>query len=313
MRHKWLFQLIGIAIFVIILFKINLKNVIALIWSASLPPLVIAVCLTAVFVALKALRWKYLLAMQGIDYETKDCVLAYLGSMYMGLVTPGRLGDFIKVIYLRTDKGLTYGSAFSSVLADRMLDLFVLISMAFSGALALALARNMLIVILSWILAFAVFMLIVFHERFGKRIVGTLFRVLMPKGKGIRLHEQFEDFYAGVERFKSVRISIPLLVTTVIYLVLYLQCYLLAQAMRIPITFLNLAFCISAANLVSLLPISISGIGTRGATLIAMFAILRLSREAAMSFSIMFLFVSNISACVIGAIAWFAKPLDVKR
>ncbi|MCX5752609.1 MAG: lysylphosphatidylglycerol synthase domain-containing protein, partial [Candidatus Krumholzibacteria bacterium] len=90
------------------------------------------------------------------------------------------------------------------------------------------------------------------------------------------------------------------------------QCYLIADALDISISFLNIAFCISAANLISLLPISISGIGTRDATMIAMFSMLHLSRESAVSFSIMFLFISNISACVIGAIAWFRKPLKVR-
>jgi glycosyltransferase 2 family protein len=312
MRHKWLFQLIGGVIFVIILFKVNLKNVFTLLSSASFPLLAVAVALTVVFVVLKALRWQYLLAMQGVDYETKECMLAYLGSMYVGLVTPGRLGDFIKVIYLKTDKGLTFGSGFASVLADRLFDLFMLISMAFSGALALALGRNMLIVILCWILLFGGFLLVVFHERFGKRIVGALFRIFTPKGRDVRLNDQFEDFYSGIEKFKSIRMTIPFLLTILIYLLLYVQCYLIARALHIDITFLNIAFCISAANLVSLLPISISGIGTRDATMIAMFAILGLSKESALSFSIVFLFVSNISACVIGAIAWFRKPLNVK-
>jgi len=312
MRHKWLFQLIGVFMFVYILYKVDMKNVISLLVGAQYAILAIALALTFGFVVLKALRWKCLLAMQGIDYEVKDCFLAYLASMYVGLVTPGRLGDFVKVIYLKTDKNVTLGRGFSSVVADRLFDLLILIAMAFSGVLAFALTRNMLIVILSWILVFMVTVFVFLNERFGRPMVRALFRVFMPKKMGSGLEAQFEDFYSGIGQLKKLAIFVPLLLSVLTYLVLYIQCYLIANALDISITLLNIAFCISAANLISLLPISISGIGTRDATLIAMFSRLHLSRESALSFSIMFLFVSNISACVMGAIAWFRKPLKVR-
>jgi uncharacterized protein (TIRG00374 family) len=312
MRHKWFFQLIGVLMFVYILYKVDVRHVVSLLLGARYAILAIALALTLGFVVLKAVRWKYLLAMQGVEYETKECFLAYLAGMYAGLVTPGHLGDFVKVIYLRTDKGVTLGRGFSSVFADRLFDLLILIAMAFSGALALALTRNMLIVILVWVLVFMATVLIFLNERSGKRIVRAAFRVFMPKKLGSGLEEQFEDFYSGIGQFKRIEILVPLLLSIVTYFIMYVQCSLIANALGISISLLNIAFCISAANLVSLLPISITGIGTRDATLIAMFSILHLSRESALSFSITFLFISNISACVIGAIAWFRKPLRVR-
>ena len=312
MRYRWLSQLIGLIIFVFILYKVDLKSVVSRLYGAHLAILLIALALTLCFVVLKAIRWKYLLAMQGIDYEPKECVLAYLASMYLGLVTPGRVGDFMKVLYLRTDKGVTLGRGFSSVFADRLFDLLILTSMALSGALALALTRSLLMIILSWIFIYLLTVLIFLNERFGRRVIGRLFRIFVPKNKGNSLEGQFEEFYAGMERLKKVNILVPLLLSVLIFLILYVQCYLIAIALSIPISLLHISFCISAANLLALLPISVSGIGIRDATMIAMFSILRLSRESALSFSITFLFVSNISACVVGAIAWFLKPLKVR-
>lgn len=312
MRHKWLFQFIGVLMFVYILATVDLGGVASVLLGARYALLAIAVALTLGFVALKAFRWKYLLAMQGIDYAAKDCFLAYLASMYAGIVTPGHLGDFVKVIYLRADKGVALGRGFSSVFTDRLFDLLMLIGMAFSGALALALTGNMMIVILGWILVFAAMVFFLFSERFGRPIARMLFNLLVPKKMGVGLREQFESFYDGMAQFKNRRIAVPFLMSVLTYAIMYAQCYLIARALDVPITFLNVAFCISAANLIALLPISISGIGTRDATLIALFSMLHLSRESALSFSIMFLFVSNVSACVIGVIAWFRKPLDVR-
>ncbi|MCX5752598.1 MAG: lysylphosphatidylglycerol synthase transmembrane domain-containing protein, partial [Candidatus Krumholzibacteria bacterium] len=213
MRHKWLFQLIGVLMFVYILNKVDVRNVVSLLFGARYAVLAIALALTVGFVVLKAVRWKYLLAMQGIDYETRDCFLAYLASMYVGLVTPGRLGDFVKAIYLRTDKGVTLGRGFSSVFADRLFDLLILIAMAFSGALALALTRNMLIIILCWILLFLATVFIFLNERCGKPMVRLLFRVLMPKRLGSGLEGQFEDFYCGIAQLKKAAIFVPLLLS----------------------------------------------------------------------------------------------------
>jgi hypothetical protein len=39
---------------------------------------------------------------------------------------------------------------------------------------------------------------------------------------------------------------------------------------------------------------------------------LNLSRESALVFSVMFLFISNVSACLMGAVAWFKKPVEIK-
>jgi uncharacterized protein (TIRG00374 family) len=312
MRHKWLFQLIGVLIFAFILYKVNIKAVIHLFRDAHFTVLLLALIITVPFIILKAVRWRYLLAMQGIEYGAKDSMLAYLGSMYMGLVTPGRLGDFIKVIYLKTDMGVTLGKGFSSVITDRLFDLLILISMAISGVLAFALSRNMLIIVLAWLFIYLLIVLVFFNERIGKKAMGILFRIFMPRRKGGDFELQFRDFYLGMKEFKRIELIIPLLLSLLTYSILYVQCYMIAYSLNISISLLNIAFCISTANLISLLPISISGIGTRDATMIAMFSMLQLSRESALSFSIMFLFISNISACAVGALAWFRKPVQVK-
>ncbi|MBN1165219.1 MAG: flippase-like domain-containing protein [Candidatus Krumholzibacteriota bacterium] len=312
MRRKWIFQLIGVLIFVIILFKLNLRTVLSELSGANLALLLAAVFLTIPFVTFKAWRWKCLLDMQGIEYDFKNSFLAYLGSMYMGLVTPGRLGDFIKVIYLKKDKGISIGRGFSGVLVDRLFDLLVLISMATAGALALTLSMNMITVILSFLVLLVLIVFIFLNEKIGKRLIGILFRVVLPSRQVEKTDALFENFYAGIKELRSVKLFFPLGLSLLSYLLFYIQCFLITRSLHIPIDFLNVAFCISTANLVSLLPLSISGIGTRDATLISLFSLLNLSQESALSFSLMFLFISNISSCLIGVGAWLKKPVDFK-
>ncbi len=312
MKRKLLFQLIGILIFVIILWKLDLKIVFSLIADSQPFLLILSLILVVPFVVFKALRWKYLLKMQKFDYDIRNCTLAYLSSMYLGLVTPGRIGDFAKVLYLKKDGDIPISKGLSSVVVDRLFDLLILLSMASTGVIALALTWNILLIILFFMMLFVLILFIFTNEFAGKTIMNILYKIILPKKSRESAGIRFSAFYESVNQLKNIKIVYPLILSVLSYAFFYAQCYFIARSLSIPISILNVAFCISTANLISLLPISISGIGTRDATLISIFSILNLSKESALAFSIMFLFISNISTCLIGAVAWFKKPVDVK-
>ena len=93
------------------------------------------------------------------------------------------------------------------------------------------------------------------------------------------------------------------------YAVFYLQCYLIALALRLPLSYAYAAFCVSIASLLALLPISISGLGVRDATFLALLLPLGVTAELAISYSLLILLVFNVFGGALGAIAWFSKPL----
>ena len=59
-----------------------------------------------------------------------------MSSLYIGFVTPGRLGEFIKAVYLKSDKGISLSKGMSSVLIDRLCDLYLLIFLGLLGSVA---------------------------------------------------------------------------------------------------------------------------------------------------------------------------------
>jgi uncharacterized protein (TIRG00374 family) len=313
MKRKWLFQAIGIIIFVFILWRLDFRAALDLLAGTRLWLLAVALVLTVPFVLIKAWRWQYLLRMQGIDYDTRNCFLAYLSAMYLGLVTPGRVGDFVKVVYLKNDRGVAMSKGVTSVIVDRLFDLLLYVSMACAGGLAFALSGDVLAVIFSFVLLLVAIVLIFVNKTIRNLVLGTLFRVLLPGRAREGAEVRIEAFYRGVDQFRSFRLLIPLALTILTYVFFYTQCFLIARAINIEISYLNVVYCISTANLASLIPISVSGIGTRDATLISMFAVLDLPKESAVVFSILFLFLSNVSSCLIGAIAWFKKPVQFNR
>lgn len=143
MREKYL-KIFGIIIFIVILFKIDILLVLKILFEIKLVYILAAICLTAPVILAKAWRWKYLLSMQDVNYSLKSAFLSYLASTYLGVITPGRLGDFTKVLYLKYDKNVVPGRAFSSVIVDKIFDLLVLLFVGIVSLFTFPLSRNII-------------------------------------------------------------------------------------------------------------------------------------------------------------------------
>jgi uncharacterized membrane protein YbhN (UPF0104 family) len=77
---------------------------------------------------LKGARWKSLLNGQGIEITFREGTSSYSRAMVMAAVTPGRVGDFVKVFPL-LEKGCGLGAAVAYNVIDRLLDVgFVLLT-----------------------------------------------------------------------------------------------------------------------------------------------------------------------------------------
>src|SRR5271170_2427057 len=113
---KYLPIIIGLGLFALILKNININDTWALLQKADWRLLVLAFLAYVLMVYLKGIRWSYLLKMQGASYSIWNCFLIYMGSLYLGNVTPGRVGDFAKAFYLNEDLGFSIGSSMASVL-----------------------------------------------------------------------------------------------------------------------------------------------------------------------------------------------------
>ena len=69
------------------------------------------------------------------------------------------------------------------------------------------------------------------------------------------------------------------------------------------------AFFMSISSIVTLLPLSFSGIGTRDAALIYLFSIISFSQETALIFSFLIFLTFHIFGGLIGAVCFYKKPI----
>lgn len=124
--------------------------------------------------------------------------------------------------------------------------------------------------------------------------------------------EKFYDFYEGINQLINYKLIITVFLTCVSYLIFFAPCYLIAIALGISINFVTITLFMAISNLISFIPISISGLGTRDVTLIYLFSLVGLKAELAVSYAFLVFITFFVSGGLMGAVAWWIKPCDFK-
>lgn len=306
-------KLAGIILFIIILSKIDLKSFFGLLKDINLCYFIGAALLLFPILFIKAYRWNYLKKTQNINYKLSDSILMYGSGIYVGLLTPGRIGDFIKVIYLKND-GNSVGKSFVSVFVDRIADLLFLIIFGYIGMFFFIHLFRKQVYVLSF-LFIAVLLIIIFavtNKKLAKSMLRNIFGFFIPEKYKEKIKINFNDFYNDLKILNRKRIFKVSLITVLVWIIYFIQIVLLANALNISISFIYLSVCACIAGLITLIPISISGIGTRDITLIVLFSFLGISRESAVAVSMLILSISVLMA-LIGLACWLKKPVRFSK
>jgi len=301
--------LVAIVLFSLILRQVDLKSAVDLLKKAEWLWLVPALLAFVAMTYTRGIRWSYLLKMQGIRYPVWDCFLIYMFSLGLGNVTPGRAGDFVKVMYLKEDLNLPYGSGMTSVLVDRVFDLYFLLILGGVGILAYPMPPDPRMIQAVWVFfgILAVITLLAFNRKIGGAILRSVFHKWMKQEHRARTNKAFEDFHDGMAAFYRPAILAPVFLSLLAYFIAFGGCGLIARSLGINISIFYLSFCISVVNIVSLL--SFLGMGTREGALIIIFGLISLTQVQAFAYSLMLFFVGTFLFTVMGLLCFFAKPI----
>ena len=312
LKNKWIFRSIGLILFVIILSRLNLTEIVALLSNINPFYLAAALLLFIPLLVTKAMRWRLLMNAQNITYSLKDSTIMYAAALYIGALTPGRIGDFIKVLYLKED-GYPFGKSFATVLLDRLFDLTSFLLLGYAGMLFFITLFERTITILSCILAgtFSLIVFFLYKKDLSIRILEYISTHFILEKYRENAKTGFLDLHDTFKTLKTNQLIIATFMTFFGWVIYFLTMYLLAFSIGIDISFLYLATCVSISAVITLIPISISGIGTRDATLIILFSYVGLSKESAIAFSMMILIMFAFNGSI-GLIAWLKKPISIK-
>jgi len=283
---------IGIAALALVIIKSDAHALLEALRNTRLALLPLAVIASFVVTWLMAYRWRAILSARGFNLKTQRLFLFYLIGIFFTSFVPGGgvSGDVARLIYVDRevrDKALVL----STLVYERLIGVFTLLMIGL-GATLMTRAygqTDRVIYVSEGILAGA---FIIIAALMSSYISSRLAPVIRNIGHRFRMVRVAEAAARTLESISVLRQDSGLLLRTSILSILIrivwsLGCYVVSRAMGLPIDMLTLFAFISLVDLVRLMPISIGGLGVREWTVIALFATVGITREQALTFSIL--------------------------
>ncbi len=308
MKKKWLLQLLGIALFIYILLSVDLQMLLQQLQKIRVTWLIFAaIVLTGVYL-LKSLRWKILLQRLGIRYSYKNSLFAFTSANFIAFVTPGRLGEVAKSVYVKNDVHQPISFTLPTVILDRIFDVYTLLFFAMYGILKYAIFESFNVgtyIIIGLLIVVPVVMI-------NHRFLMFLNKMMQNRRVFKPLQIYLQMFMNAIRRFNFTVILSAEAITLLAYGVLFIVAWGIGKSMSLDFTFMEYAMFISVANILSFLPVSVAGLGTREASLVFLFGIFGISSEIAVLYAMLIFVVFYVIGGLFGYACFILKPLDLK-
>ena len=311
--RKYLIRGIGIILLIILLISVDFSRLIDNIGSIRLKYLLFACAWLILIYVFKSLRWKLLLNSLSIRYSFVKCILVFASSNFIAFITPGRIGEIAKAFYLKEDHDVPFAKSFPTVIVDRLFDIYFLLAFSFFGIIKFALYEQLGFYTYLFLGLILLLPLIILYKPISLPVLKYVFSLRFFRSFQERFDRFSESFYDSVEKLINIRMIFTVLLTLLAYMVLFYIGYLLLKSMGIELDFLTIAIFVSVANVLSFIPISVSGIGTREASMVFLFAIIDKPAEEAILFSFLIFLVFYLVGGIYGFIAYNIKPIDFKN
>lgn len=310
----WAPRLLGVLLLGGLVAGLDRGRIYAVIRDANLPLVGVAIVAVLPLILVKAVRWRGILRSQAVELGAGPAFLAYLGSLFVGFATPGRVGDFVKAVHVYRDCHVSSARAFSSVLADRLFDFCALVVVGGAALWAVTVRGTAVLALAGSALLVAVPLGLLLNDRtfgFLRRLpgfpgrAGDAVRRLLGSGSWL------EDLRASLRELAWPRLLVATGWTAAAYAIFFGQCYLLALAVGIRVGFIPVSYAVALGSLVTLLPVSVSGLGTREAAMVAYLSALGVLPEAALGLSLLIFATFYVAGGLMGAVAWWLKPASL--
>lgn len=298
---KWL-PIIGIAIFVYILLKLDIREIGREIAGAKLIFLILALGLVLISFVFQTIKWYVLARKQKINVPFGKAFKINLVAHFYGFITPSKLGTILRAEYLKkyTDN---IGKGVSNFVLDKMLDISSLFFLAivfsflfrekFSG-----LVSNYLLIIIALFLGFVFFCLIFMKKERTKYLLGFVYRKFVPERMKEKVRLAFDSFY---EDFPKKRFLIYVFgINLINWVIIYLTTYAVGLSLGIDINFIYFLAILPISTLIAQLPITVNGLGTREAVMISLFGLFGVAGVKVFSMSLIGLILGGVFPALIG-------------
>jgi len=252
-------------------------------------------------------RWAIILAAVRISVPLARLLYWYMTATFFNMFLPTALGgDVVRIYQLAKNTGRNADAA-ASVLMERILGFLALIGMAVVALLLSAKARREPTIyggVLVAAIAFVAVLVALFHRGFGRMTIRLFRRVGLQ-----RLGEKTERGYAALYTLQEHRTSIFLaFLISVVFQVVGIVCtYLLGLSLGLNVSLGYYFVSVPIIWLLTMLPVSINGIGVREGGFVLFFTAIGVSHSSALLLSFL-CFVQLAFVGLLGGVTYLVYP-----
>lgn len=299
-RFSFWFKFVGVILLFFLIYKVGWKETYDSIQKVPLIHIVIATFILWIAFYLKSVRWKIISNSYRIPLSSSKALKVFFIGLFLANITPGRLGDFGRLLYIKDDLPTQKKIGWTSLVMDRLFDL---VCLSFFSSLALIYYQFHFSILkfptefsgmLYWLLGgIGIFLLFFgFKKKFKK--------IIKPWWEAFNSHD--------LGWFKFV---LSLMITFFSMVLIYGVCNYVAWTMGIKIDHIGLFLGTFILGILSLIPITILGIGVREVSFVAIFQLYGLPPEDAIALSLI-IFVLQLISFIPGAILFYLSPIRLE-
>jgi len=244
-------------IFFLLFTRIDFFSILNTLRRANLWYLLAAFLLTTSFPVMLAFRWQEILKSMNYHVSSLRCFLIVLGIWPLATVSPSKSGDLLRAYSLKNE--IPVSKVAGSVLTERALDIFSLAIFSLVGSIIF---HNMKIFFIATVILAVITLVFI--------VVNLEIRFSIKKSWQDKLDNLFLSLRTLARNKRSF--ALVLLLTFGKWFVSILQTKLFFQAIDVQVPLLFTATALPIAFFVGLIPITLSGMGTRDSAIVFFFS-----------------------------------------
>ncbi|MCX5706326.1 MAG: lysylphosphatidylglycerol synthase transmembrane domain-containing protein [Candidatus Omnitrophica bacterium] len=278
---------VSIALLVFLFEQVDKKSLFVIIKNANKPLLFSAFLVFFLIYVLCLLRWEMLLKAVKIHLPLKRIIISFAGGVFFSLFLPSTIGgDFMRSIDLATHTQRPK-EVIATVFLDRLsgyigLVILTLLAVSFGWNLV---QDSSILISLGIIVAILFIILIVLFNTF---IYAKINKLLLSPNAG-RLRDAIKNLHEEIHVFRHKKRVIlnNLFLSLIVQAIPPLTFYIIALSLGIKMNIIYFFVFLPIIGAITLLPISIGGLGLRDATTIYFFAKVGVSKDLAFAMSLL--------------------------
>jgi hypothetical protein len=309
---------IGLAMFAFIVARTGPASIATVFRSIDLPGLAIAPLLMGAIVLIRGLRWRALMSRIGIDYPLLRACEVWTIGFFASAVTPAKVGDVVRALYVKDETNASFGEAILTVFIDRLWDLMTVLV---AGMITVLVFSHYYIRVPSlWILlagagALIALIYMMLSKGLVRRVMRPLFSLVVPDRYKDQFSLSFHSFYDSLHAYGrgAGQNAVVAGLTLVNWMLVFALAFYVTRLLHIDVALAYVVLIMPIVTLVELIPVSVSGLGTRDATVIYFFSLVGVTSAQSVGFSIAYVLIGTYLVALLGFVFWLRNPIGLGR